>query len=575
MPFKFDKEDDVEHVPFRVTKRLSLTVGLMIVSALFLLSGQALAVDQKAVVQTTASDWTSAAHAIIDVNPILGARDTQLDLFPTNTSDWIIRTYGQYFYLIGRYYTDSLTKFSVDAPTVPIYQESVLPDGLASGNPHDMIFVNSTKAYMPMYETDKLWIINPQDGSKTGGIDLSAYNDGDGIPEMHTGAIVDGKLFLILQRLDRDSNWDPANPAYIIVIDTAKDLEMDTTGGAGGLKGIALAGRNPNAIQYLPENNTIYLACTGKYPGFDAANPYLYTGGIFTIDPDTYAITQLVDDGPDGPDGDHPYGAISGITVVSPDKGYFIGYMGYGNNSFRTFNPTTGATGDIVTSLEGKGLVGNESGAAVDENGLVWVSMTYTNYVDVFEHSVLIIDPATDSTVDNIDTNLNPGGMGFCPPTIWEGSNQVNSATGRGTISVSGDAGTVSEITTYLEDDFPNAQNLPALPFVDGLVGVTVEGIVVGSDVNVTLSFPTPRADDAVFYKIDAAGDYYEFPANRITEVNDTTIIIRLTDGGMGDRDGAADGTIADPGGFAMTPPVDPKKTTNDVDDSCFIQSLF
>ena len=152
--------------------------ALLMGCLLAVMVGQAYGAGQKAAVQTTASDWSGAAHAVIEVNPALGERGTQLDLLPTTTTDWIIRSYGQYFYLIGRYYMDSLTKFSIEAPETPIYQESILPEGLASGNPHDMVFLNAGKAYIPMYETDKCWIVNPQNGEKTGEIDLSAYDDG-------------------------------------------------------------------------------------------------------------------------------------------------------------------------------------------------------------------------------------------------------------------------------------------------------------------------------------------------------------------------------------------------------------
>ncbi|MBI9075383.1 MAG: hypothetical protein JEZ02_08235 [Desulfatibacillum sp.] len=550
--------------PFRILNSLFLACLLL------LWTGQAYAAGQKAAVQTTASDWSSAAHAVIDVNPTLGGRQAELDLFPSNTSDWIVRSYGQYFYLIGRYYADSLTKFSVDAPETPIYQVSILPDGLASGNPHDMIFANAGKAYIPMYETDKCWIVNPQNGQKIGEIDLSVYNDGDGIPEMHTGVIADGKLFLLLQRLDRDNGWNPVGTSYVAVIDTTTDLEVDTNGDPGTPDGIVLNVTNPNCIQYLPENHTLYITATGKYPGSDAANPYLYTGGILTLDPDTYIVTKLIDDGPDGPSGNHPYGAFSGMTVISPDKGYLIGYMGWENNKVFPFHPTTGAVGDVISSLEGKSLVSNESGASVDENGLVWLA------VGGSDHAVFIIDPATDSVQDKVDTNLNPGSIALCPPTIWAGSNQVNAATGTGALAVSNDIGTIAAINSFKSSAYPNAGNKPDLPFVDGLIGVKVDGIVAGSDVELTITFPTPRQSDAVYYKMDAAGDYYVFPLSRITEVDNNTIVLTLTDGGAGDRDGVANGSIDDPGGYAMTAPEDPGSTSGDDGDSgCFIKSLL
>ncbi|MFP4476538.1 MAG: choice-of-anchor U domain-containing protein [Desulfatibacillaceae bacterium] len=534
---------------------------------------------QKAVVQTTQADWSGAAHAVVDVNPAGGPRSKQVDVFPTATSDWIIRSYGDYFYLIGRYMADSLTRFHIDTPTVPDYQVSVLPDGVNSANPHDMIFVNANKAYMPMYELTTCWIVNPQNGEKIGELDLSQYANGaDGVPEMHAGVIVDGKLFLVMQRL---VDWEPAVNAYVAVFDVATDQEIDTTGGAepNGLKGIEIPGRNPATIQYLPENDTIYVGCVGKYPGFDAESPYLYTGGIVTVDPDTYAATLLVDDGPDGPEGDHPYGAIAGAYVVSPSKGYFIGYVGWGDNNLHTFNPTTGAVeADTVEALDGKSLSPNESGAAVDENGLLWISST-------MDAKVYIVDPADDSVDEAVGTNLNPGTIAFCPPTIWPGppeeentTKQVHAPTGSGAMKVEIASGVLSDVVAKAAADYTEAANKPDKQFVDGLVGFTINGLAPGAAVDVTVTFPTTRTADAAYYKINAAGDFVLFDSYNYTLVDGNTVVLRLVDGDAFDLD-PAPGVIRDPGGWAMTPAATPASTntgtaSSDGDSGCFINAL-
>jgi hypothetical protein len=527
------------------------------------------AAAQKAVVQTTQADWSGAAHAVVDVQPAGGPRGSRLDLFPAATSDWIIRSYGDYFYLIGRYFTDSLAKFHVNAPETPVYQVSVLPQGVASANPHDLIFVNANKAYMPMYGLTKCWIINPQDGAQTGELDLSAYAGSDGVPEMHAGTIVNGRLFLLLQRLDQNNGWDPSVNGYIAVFDTATDQEIDTTGGSppNGLKGIGLPGRNPQTIQYLPENGMIYVGCTGKYPGFDPANPALYTGGIVRVNPSAYAASLLVDDGPDGPGGDHPYGAVAGVFVVSAAKGYFVGYKGWGDNCLFPFNPSTGTVGSAIPAFSGKNLVSNETGAALDENGLLWISSPK-------DHSVLVFNPATETVDETVNTNLNPGTIAFCPPTIPPGLNEVNAATGTGRVQVEPGSGVLSNFASYPSYNFPNAANKPPLPFVDGLVGFTVDGVAPGGAVDVTVTFPTARSQDAVYYKLDAAG-YTVFPPALYTPVDKHTVVLRLTDGDAYDTDNAP-GSIGDPGGWAMSPPAQPA-TAGDSGSGggCFVDTVL
>ena len=585
-----------------------LALGAAVVFALW--AAPAAADGQKAAVHTIASDWSGAAQAVVNVNPVGGPRGTQLDLFPQASTDWIIRSYGDYFYLIGRYYTDSLTKFHIDAPETPLYQVSVLASGSDTSNPHDLIFLNADKAYMPMYGVPKCWIIDPNDGSKIGEIDLSAYADSDGLPELQAGIIVGDKLFLLAERLNRNAPsgiWEPQDDAYLIVIDTGADTEIDTNAGRTALKGVKLPAKGPNSIMYLPENNLIYIACTGVYPGLDPSSPYLYTGGIVTVDPDTYTAELLLDDGPDGPSGSHPYGAISRVMVVSPDNGYFIGYKGWGDNYLYKFDPTTGKVTKSIKELAGKSLVGpgdmdrgsravlksmsvfdgknlvsNESGVSLDENGMLWVSVAGD------DHAVYILNTATDGINEKVDTNLNPGSIAFCPQTVMPGDNEVNSASGSGLISVAPDQGIVSALTAYSAEDFDDAAGLPdGLTFPDGLVGFTIDSLPVtgagedGTSVEVTITFPSERFADAVYYKINADGDFEALDAANVEQVDFYTVILTLVDGGVGDSDGEKNGVIVDPGGWAGTAEDD---GDDDADgdgggggggSGCFIRALY
>ena len=67
----------------------------------------------------------------------------------------------------------------------------------------------------------------------------------------------------------------------------------------------------------------------GSYPGF--CDPkYDYTGGIVSIDPQTYATSVVLDDGDAQT---HPFGLIFGMLISSPVKGYVVGYDGWGDNT--------------------------------------------------------------------------------------------------------------------------------------------------------------------------------------------------------------------------------------------------
>ena len=176
--------------------------------------------------------------------------------------------------------------------------------------------------------------------------------------------------------------------------------------GEGDMFGIPLKIRNPLAISYLTDNDTVYIQGVGAYEGWDGSPPE-FTGGIETIDPDTYETALLLDDG----DADvHPYGNISGMVVANSTKGYFIGYAGWGDNTVYSFNPTTGEVyGQLTTYLSGKNIGGMESGVYADNNGMVWIC----NQTDA---EVVLIDSSDDTIEATISTLLNPTKVVFCEP---------------------------------------------------------------------------------------------------------------------------------------------------------------
>lgn len=359
---------------------------------------------QTAVVATAAADYSSGAHATASVDPVGGPRIVENNLLPT-ISDIMVAAYGSHFYRLERYQRDNVTKFDIAAPTTPIYQYSLLDSGeTGSANPHALIFVNAQKAYVLRYGKTKAWIVNPSATSeaqfKLGELDLGAYADVDGIPEMESGVIVNGKLYMVLQRMDQNNGWVPSNTAYVAVFDTTTDREIDTgIANSDGVKGIPLPVKNPGAIQYLSATNTIYLQGVGDYGSDWSGRDPDFSGGIITIDPATFATAMLVDDG----DADnHPYGNISGMAVVAADKGYFVGYAGWGDNTVYGFSPTTGAVaGPVHNHLAGKNIAGMQSGAYADQNNMLWIC----NQTDA---QVVILNTADNTIDETITTNLDP-----------------------------------------------------------------------------------------------------------------------------------------------------------------------
>jgi hypothetical protein len=363
-------------------------IGMMIVTLSLLAPHAALCQDQTAVVATASSNFSSGAHAVISVDPIGGPRTAQTELLPTG-SDITMDAYGDYFYRLersGAASWNNVTKFAVNAPDTVLWQYST--EGSETGsNPYDLIFVSDTKAYLLRYGSDTAWIVDPstttEAGFKTGELDLSAFADSDGIPEMNGGVLVGSKLFILFQRLDRNDGWAPTNDTLAGVFDTATDTELAQ---------ITVPVENPQTIQYLEANNTIYVAGVGKL----GQAPY---GGIATIDPDTYTSALLLA-------GD-AYGGISGVAVVSSTKGYFIGYGSWQNNTLYSFDPSADTPSPtVVTGFDGVALGGMQSGVYIDQNDMLWICNQTNSRVD-------ILDTETDTVDESVSTVLNPQSIIF------------------------------------------------------------------------------------------------------------------------------------------------------------------
>ena len=348
------------------------------------------AADANAIVATTAADYSSGAHAVISKDDN-GERIAFNDLLPTG-SDLTVAAYGQHFYRIERAFSgNNITKFSSSDPQTPIWQYSTNDPAVAvASDPHDMVFVNETKAYVLRYGSSKMWIVNPSAATeaefKIGEIDLSAYAGTDGVPEMDSGVIVDGKLYITLQRLD---NFAVTQIAYVAIFDVTTDEEVDANIAGDSVKGIPLQTRNTTNIIYEPISNAIFVQGSGSF------FPEEYTGGIEKIDLATLSSTVILDDGDAV---NHPYGLITELAVVSDTILYFVGYAGYTDNTLYKLDLSTA---EITTTAVPSLIRGKMSHLTVDNGGLLWVS-------DSANATVRIIDPATDTEIDALSTNLNP-----------------------------------------------------------------------------------------------------------------------------------------------------------------------
>ena len=380
--------------------------GLAVFSISFFLSGcggsgssgdDSVSVQRAAVISTVSSGFDASEIAIVDMS----YEDYQVDgtVYPGAESDISIASNGADFYRLGRLNIDVLTKYSTDSGnTAQAWEYSTLEDGESTSNPQSLAFASDTKAYLTRLGSSTVWIVNPEatseDEFKIGELDLSAYADDDGLPEAAGAIVIGDRLFLILQRLDRDNFFAPTNTAYVAVFDTETDTEIDTGQDAGVLNGIPLLTRNPQRFVYH-EGAGLFVQSIGAYSGS-------FTGGVERIDLTTYTVSYLLDDGDNA---DHPYDRISGFTVIDEDNAFFVSYSGWQDTALYWIDPETGeVSADVVASLDGVDIRDVVRGP----EGNLWVAIA-----DLANPGVVVLDPQTDEVLDEIQTNLNPTKIEF------------------------------------------------------------------------------------------------------------------------------------------------------------------
>jgi hypothetical protein len=119
-------------------------------------------------------------------------------------------------------------------------------------------------------------------------------------------------------------------------------------------------------------------------------------------------------------------------------------------------------------------------------------------------------------------------------------SASVQSSTGQGQVTFSTNAGTISGLRATGGGSAPQGSGLYTFPF--GLYSYNISDLSIGETIQVTVTLPA--AGPTQWVKSTANG-WEQVP---VISVNGNIMVIQLTDGGIGDDDGA-DGDIEDPGG--------------------------
>jgi hypothetical protein len=353
-----------------------------------------------AVVTSVAADYGSSGIDFVQTNfPF----ETQTGFAAQDLSDIGAATYGDYFYRLGRFQQDNISKWSFESPDSPLWEFSVG----TYANPYDVIFVSDSKAYILLWGDNKILIVNPnvtgnteEADFSTGEIDLSAYDLGAG---SNTAAAIlhEGYLYVVLEGFN--AAWEPTQ-SHLIKIDTMSDTEVDVNGAAEG-KGYALMVKNAGEIERLDQH--IFVSGKGRYksPSEGRPEPEL-SGGIEKVDisSDTFSSSLLIDD-----NHENVAAQITAIEIASANIAYLLRYNDWQNNDIIKFNPQTGEVDDQpLAGYEAQDIRFIE----VDAHNQLWIGLGSST-----APRIDIVSTIDDSLIGTAALTRNPAAIAFADTT--------------------------------------------------------------------------------------------------------------------------------------------------------------
>ena len=307
----------------------------------------------------------------------------------TPSSDAVLRWFGGLLYAVNRFNFDNIQVLNPAAGFATVQQFSV---GNGS-NPTDIALVSPAKAYVARYGSPDLWIVNPQTGAHTGTISLVTFADSDGIPEMDRLAIRGRRLFVTLQRLDRDNFFVPTDSSQVVVIDLDSDTVVDVDPVAAGLQGILLPYQNPGTELVVDPSGWLVVGCAGNFGVLD--------GGVVRINPGTLAVagTEITEAALGGD--------LNDVAVSSAQRGFAVVSDAAFATLLKAYNRSTGmVTGAPIFATPDFSIADTE----VNDRGELWVCDRSPG-----NPGVRVFDAATGAalTATPLATGLPPQDIAF------------------------------------------------------------------------------------------------------------------------------------------------------------------
>jgi hypothetical protein len=289
----------------------------------------------------------------------------------------------------------------VDPSACTIARQIAVPGG-AKTNPHDVVLISDSKAYVTRYGQnlaatdptlagDDLAVINPTTGALTARIDLDAYASAPTILERPDRALIAGGQ-VVVSLNEIDAAFATYGQGQLVVIDPATDRVSASL----ALTGLA----NCEGMAYVASTKTLLVACGGPFGGPAAQ------AGIAVVDlsAPTPALDHIV---PSSAFDGRPLG-VGWVLVLPPTAG--------GTRAFAVTNDPNDVNPDALfafdyvagTATQFATSAAFTIGQLAGEPGLLLVPLSTRTTPEIQLYDVGAAPQATTAFTSDPTTNLPP-----------------------------------------------------------------------------------------------------------------------------------------------------------------------
>ncbi|MDP7038283.1 MAG: hypothetical protein QGI45_03940 [Myxococcota bacterium] len=131
-------------------------------------------------------------------------------------------------------------------------------------NAHDIVEIGSKEFLVTCYDSAFIYSLDLEAGTAQPWLDLSAFADDDGIPEMDRAIVIDSNLYISMQMLDRHQQYKATQVGKILTLNL-DDFSNSMTPESVLPQSYDLACQNPYTRIYPYQNDMLILGCVGDW----------------------------------------------------------------------------------------------------------------------------------------------------------------------------------------------------------------------------------------------------------------------------------------------------------------------